>query len=281
MSFQTKAINAISFTVALTTAFCGSKYTERLIMLKNNEDFICKLNSLSSEAKLRWKNDHEKLINQADQLKKLISFMEETENERIAGMLEEERTCLHQTYEAAIAQKSKQLEIEMKTFQSNLNERIEFSESLLVNIQSQLKDKIIEKNEIKKLEKISQMVIEDNIDGQFNNCYSVNSLRNEFIELLPIVRQYHLLNYDKISLFKFFISFTLTNSMFQNSKMQNFDILAELNANVEKGDLRRALCLFNNLNGWPRLLLKDWAEKCRRRLEFIHEIKYQLYMNKI
>ena len=281
MSLQTKAINVLSLAFAVTSAFFGSKYTERVIMLKNNEDLIRNLNALSSEAALRWRNDRGTLTNQIDHLKELISFMEDTENERIITKLDKERNLLHQNYENAIKQKNQELENEMKIFQSNLNEKIGLFETLLVNIETQLSEKLMNRDEIKKLEQISQMIIEDNIEGQFDNCFSLNTLRNEFKELLPLVKQYYLINYDKISLLKYFISRTFAYSMFPITPMQRYDILAELNDNVDKGDLRRALFLFNNLHGWPRLLLKEWAEKCRVRLEFIQEIKCKLYLNKI
>lgn len=281
MSFQTKAINVLSLATVVASAFCGSKYTERNIMIKNNENFIRNLNLMSSDAASRWSREREELTKAIDQLKKLITFMEETESQRIINNLENERKLLHDNYENAIKQKSRELENEMKIFQSKLNEKIEHSESLLANIETQLNDKLMDKNEIKKLEQISQMIIEDNIDGQFDNCFSLTTLRDEFKELLPQVKHYYLINYDKISLFKYFLSRVFAYSMFTSTPLQRYDIFAELNDNVEKGDLRRALFIFNNLRGWPRLLLKEWAEKCRLRLEFIHEIKCKMYLNKI
>lgn len=250
-------------------------------MLKNNEDFIRNLNLLSSEASNRWKLEREALMSQVSQLKKIISSLEDHETERIASKLESERSILHNKYENAIRHRIAELEHEMNAFQLNLNEKVGHSQALLTNIEYQLNDRLMNKSEIKKLEKISQMIIEDNIEGQFNNCFSLNTLRSEFSELLPLIRQYYLINYDKMTLFNFYLSRALAHLMFPNTSMQRFDILAELNANVEKGDLKRALYLFNDLKGWPRLLLKDWAEKCRMRLEFIQEIKSQLYLNKI
>lgn len=281
MPLQTKAINVLSLAVAVTSAFCGSKYTERIIMIKNNENFIRNLNALSSDAALRWSHDRGALTNQTDHLKKLISFMEETENQRIISKLDNERNLLHQNYENAIRQKNQELENEIKIFQSKLNKKIGLSETLLANIETQLNDKLMNKNEIKKLEQISQIIIEDNIEGQFDNCFSLNTLRTEFKELLPLVKHYYLINYDKISVLKYLISRAFAYSMFPITPMQRYDLLAEINDNVDKGDLRRALFLFNNLHGWPRLLLKEWAEKCRVRLEFIQEIKCKLYLNKI
>lgn len=281
MSFQTKAINVLSLAAAVTSAFCGSKYTERIIMLKNNEKFIRNLNAVSSDAALRWSHDRGALTDQTDHLKKLIFFMGETENQRLITKLDSERNLLHQNYENAIKQKNQELENEIKIFQSNLNEKIERAMTSIANIDTQLNEKLMNKNEIKKLEQISQMIIEDNFEDQFDNCFSLNTLRNEFKELLPLVKHYYLINYDKISLFKYIISRAFAYSMFSVTPMQRYDILAELNDNIDKGDLRRALFLFNNLHGWPRLLLKEWAEKCRARLEFIQEIKCRLYLNKI
>lgn len=281
MSSQTKAINILSLVVAMTSAFCGSKYTERLIMLKNNEDFIRSLNLLSSEASNRWKLEREALMNQVHQLKKLISSLEDHENERIASKLENERISLHNKYETAVSHRIAELEHEMHSFQSSLNEKVGHSQTLLSDIEHQLNERLVNKSELKRLEKISQMIIEDNIEGQFNNCFSLNTLRSEFSELLPLIRQYYLINHKKMTLFNFYLSRALAHLMFPYTSMQRFDVLAELNTNVEKGDLKRALFLFNNLKGWPRLLLKDWAEKCRMRLEFIQEIKSQIYLNKI
>lgn len=281
MSFQTKSINVLSLATVVASVFCGSKYTERNIMMKNNENFIRNLNTMSSDAASRWSREREELTKTIDQLKKLITFMEGTESQRIKNNLENERKLLYDNYENAIKQKKQELENEMKIFQSKLNEKIEHSESLLANIETQLNDKLMDKNEIKKLEQISQMIIEDNINGQFDNCFSLTTLRDEFKELLPLVKHYYLINYDKISLFKYFLSRAFAYSMFTSTPLQRYDILAELNNNVEKGDLQRALFLFNNLRGWPRLLLKEWAEKCRLRLEFIHEIKCKMYLNKI
>jgi hypothetical protein len=281
MSLQTKAINVLSLAVAVSSAFCGSKYTERIVMLKSNENFIRNLNTLSYDAASRWSHDYEALTSKIDQLKKLISFMKETESQRIMINLEKEREILHQNYKCAIKEKFQEVENEMRIFQSKVNQKIELSGSLLANIEAQLNDKLMDKNEIKKLEQISQMIIEDKIEGPFNNCFSLSTLKGEFKELLPLVKHYNLINYEKISLLKYLISRAFAYSMFPVAPMQSYDILAELNDNVDKGDLRRALFLFNNLRGWPRLLLKDWAEKCRLRLEFTQEIKCKLYMNKI
>lgn len=280
MSIQTKLINVTSFAVVLASTFAGSKCTEFLFLTKYNEKFITNINSISSHAKLKWNRANESLKTQISQLKDSIKSIENSENERIQSKLDSERKLLHEVYENATEKKKIELDDELKHFQIEVEGKLEYVGANLYKVESQLKDHLIGKEKHKELERISQMIIEDKI-GQFSNCFSLRTLREEYKSLVPIVRQYYLLNDHKISTLNYFLSKNISHMMFTDSPMRRHDVLQELNYVIERGDLHRSLYLFNNLSGWPRLILKDWAEKCRQRLEFIQEIKCQLYLNKI
>lgn len=280
MSAQTKIINATTIAVALSSAFFSTKYFEYKIKSKKNDDFISELNSMSSRAKLRWNNEYAILRTEANMLAKSISDLKESEDARIHTELENERIKLHKSYELAIVNKVNELEEESKKSQENLSTQLESSKIILQKIKLQLEEFLYGRRDLKKLEHISQMLIEDNV-GEFNNCYSIKKIRKEFNDLLPLVRDYSLFDYGKISVFRYFMAKNIANLMFLRAPICRFDVIYELNSLVEKGDLHRALFLFDNLRGWPRLILKDWAEKCRSRLEFVEEIKSQIYLNKM
>ena len=281
MSFQSKTINVASFAIGLTSVFVGSKYVESSILTKSNEKFINNINSLSSEAKQRWNHKLFFLKSKIENLDNLIKTMKSSETQRVHDELEEERKMLQNLYIIKTEQKKKELENDLIDFQRNMDDKIKAYEDVITKIESRLYDYVIAKNKQKNLEKISQMIVEDNIDGEFNNFYSLKRLRIEFKELLPVARQYDLFDYFKMSLIKYSFSYAISKLLFPSSSIQRFDLLAELNSCVERGDLHRSLFLFNHLKGWPRLILKDWAERCRMRLEFVQEIKSQIYLNKI
>lgn len=281
MSIQTKAINVTSFAIVLASAFAGSKYTESIFLTKTNHDYIQKINSMSLKAKLHWNQTEEALKAQITQLADSIKVIEESEDKRVQNKLDNERKLLHESYTNAIQQKKNELDTEMQNFQETTQKRLNSAVESLSKVETQLEAYFTEYDKHKELERISQLIIEDKIDGQFSNCFSLKTLREEFKHLITIVRQYHMLNQSNMTLFKYVTSKLIANVMFDGAPVKNYDIFHELGLAIENGDLHRSLFLFNNLKGWPRLILKDWAEKCRKRMEFVQEIKHQLYLNKI
>ena len=280
-SIQTKLINVTSFAVVMTSVFAGSKVSEFIFLTETNKKLIMNINSLYSQARSRWNETNVSLKTQVIQLTESIKFNEHTENERTRQKLEDERIALQKKFENVIERKTEELDIEMNNFQSNLNEKLKFVELSLSKLENQLKDHLIGQENNEKLEHISKMIIEDKIEGKFSNCLALNTLKEEYKSLIPIARQYYSIDYNDIGLFKYYISKFVAQMMFAGVPMQRHDIMHELSLSIERGDLYRTLFLFNNLKGWPRLILKNWAEKCRLRLEFIHEIKSQIYFNKI
>lgn len=281
MTIQTKAINLASFAIVISSVFAGSKCAQYNIMKNSNDELIEKVNKVTIEAKMKWDKNAQLLNNRIEQLRGTIELYENSENQRIQDKLESEKALLHENYEKAIMEKSSQIESEMLKFQTDLNQKLGTAESVLSKLHTRLNNYFEIREKQKELETLSRMIIEDEIEGQFDNCYSLKVLRNEFKDILPVLRKYYILNYDKISTFKYFFAGALTKLMFNGAPMEKFDLLSELSSSVENGDIHKALFLFNSLRGWPRLILKDWAEKCRLRSEFIQRVKSELYLNKL
>ena len=282
MTIQTKAlINLASFAIVISSVFAGSKYVQFKIVKKLYDELIEKANRISIEAKIKWNKNAQSLTNRIEQLQGTIELIENSENQRIQEKLESEKTLLHKNYEKAIMEKSSQIESEMLNFQAELNGKLGAVASILSKIDIRLNNYFEIREKQKDLERISRMILEDDIEGQFENCYSLKVLRNEFKNIMPILRKYYLMEYGTISTFKYFFAGALTNLMINGASMEKFDLLSEFDSSVQNGDLYKALFLFSNLKGWPRLIMKDWAEKCRLRLEFIQNVKSQLYLNKI
>lgn len=281
MPIQTKVINLASIVVILSSAMAGSKFTQFKILRKINEKYVFDINDTFSDVKKDWRSKVISLRSEVEGMKRMIKILENSENDRVSMKIEEEKKFLQESSRKIVQNKIKELDESMLSYQSKLQEKLNTTESVLNTLSIQIQDQNIGKEKQMKLEKISLMIIEDNLGNKFKNCYALISLNNEFKHLIPLVRQYYLMNYEKINLFKYFMSANLARFMFSNSPMQNFDVLTELNNCVERGDIHKSLFLFNQLKGWPRLILKQWAEKCRLRLELIQEIEAQLYLNKI
>ena len=280
-TFQTKAINIASFVIVISSVFAGIKFVQYNTVKSLNEELIERINRSSIEARTKSDKNTQLLSKQIEQLRAAIDTMENFENQRIQEKLESEKILLQKKYEEAYLEKSLQIESEMIKFQSDFNGKLRATESILTKIDGRLKHYFQFKEDQKDLEKICQMIIEDDIEGQFDNCYSLKVLRKEFQDVLPIVKKYYIMNSANISTLKYFFTNAVVKLMFSEAPMGKFDVLSELNLSVKNGDLHKALFLFDSLTGWPRLILKNWAEKCRMRLDFIQKVKSQLYSNKI
>lgn len=278
---QKTAINITSFAIVIASVFAGSKYIQYNIIKNLNEELIERINTASIEASMKWDKNSQLQNKKINELKTTIESMENSEVNRVQKKLESEKALLNKNFEKAILEKSLEIEAEMIKFQTDISTKLRATEAILSKIDGRLINYFEVKDNQKDLEKISQMIIEDDFEGQFDNCYSIKVLRNEFKDVLPVVKKYYLLDHNSVSTFKYFFAGALTKLMFNEAPMEKFDVLSELNSSVQSGDLHQALFLFNSLKGWPRLILKDWAEKCRLRLEFIQKIKSQLYLNKI
>lgn len=281
MAMQTTAINIASFAIVISSVFAGSKFVQYNIIHDLDEKLIERINKASIEAKMKWDKKSQMQNKRIKELRTMIESMENSENQRIQKRLESEKALLNTNYERAILEKSSEIEGEMIKFQKDINTKLRGTELILSKIDSRLINFFKIKENQNDLEKISQMIIEDDFEGQFDNCYSIKALRNEFKDVLPVVKKYYLMDHNNVSTLKFFFAGALIKLMFNEAPMEKFDVLSELNSSIQGGDLHKALFIFNSLNGWPRLILKDWAEKCRLRLEFIQKVKSQIYLNKI
>lgn len=270
-----------SFIFVVSSVFAGSKYMQFNIVKNINEKFVEQMEEISSSTKFKWNENAQLLNNRIKQLSMKLETIQSSENQLIQEKIESEKSLLQKNYEKAILEKFNEIGEEMDKYKDELNGKIKATESILENLDGRLNNfHEINKNQ-KDLEAISQLLIEDNIDCRFDNCYSLKVLRSEFKCIFPLLRKYYILSYTDFSTLKYFLSGIIIKLTFEDASIENFDLLSELNSAIQKGDLHNALFLFNSLKGWPRLLLKDWAEKCRLRLEFIQKVKSQLYLNKL
>lgn len=281
MAMQTTAINIASFAIIISSVFAGSKFVQFNIVKNLNDELIERVNKVSIDAKLKWDKNSQLQNKRINELRTTIESIESSEDQRIQEKLETEKSLLNKNYEKAILEKSSEIEGEMIKFQTDINSKLRTTESFLSKIDGRLFNYFKIKENQKDLEKISQMIIEDDFEGQFDNCYSIKVLRNEFRDVFPVLKKYYLMDHNDVSTLKYFFAGALIKLMFNEAPMEKFDVLSELNSSVQSGDLQKALFIFNSLKGWPRLILKDWAEKCRSRLEFIQKVKSQIYLNKI
>lgn len=277
MPLQTNAINAA---ILLSSFFLGSKIIEFKIISEQNEKHYRDLNKLTESSRLRWTSNLKKLEIEVKNMKEEFERQANSEAKRIEQGLISEKSRLKNEYDSKITEQMKIMEEELIKFKNEVNHDIIRTQKSLVTAQAQLDEFRESKIELKKLEDLGKKIIEDESFGSLDKSFSMRVLHNELIGLLPILRQYFLITTSNFSIFNYYFSKAFSELLFVDSPFMKSDILAELKSSFEKNDLNRALFIFNKLEGWPRLILKDWAEKCRKRLEYIDEIKYKLYLNK-
>jgi hypothetical protein len=280
MPIQTNAINAAYLAIGLTSFFGGSKFMEYRLMSKKNKTFIENINYMSSKAIEVWAKKIATIENQLESMRASYNALIESENEHVERMLETERERLKEQTRSLITNKERQMELEAQHFYENIQGKIKANESLIMKLETQINARYYGKEKEIELIKTCHSIIEEDND-QLENTHSLSKIKQEFRTMYPILRQYYSLSTGTISTLAYFVSYSFGLLIFNRSPIEKYDVLAELHSCVENGDLKGIIFIYNTMKGWPRLILKDWTEKCRQRLEFVDGIKRQLYLNKI
>ena len=277
MSLKTNAINAA---VLLSSFFMGSKIVEFKIFTNRNDNYIEDLNILANNSKIICLSKLNKLTSEIKRLRLESESRLNSEAQRIENNLSSEKIRLKNEFDTKMAVQVKIMEDELLKFKNEVIDDISNARASFNTLGKQLDEFKASKIEMKKLEDLSKRIIEDESFGSLDQRLSMTCIYEELNGMLPILRQYDLNSASNFSVFGYYCSKAFSKLLFVGSSMMKSDIIDELKLSVEKNDLHRTLFIFNKLEGWSRLILKDWAGKCKKRLEFIDEIKYKLYLNK-
>lgn len=280
MGLQTNGINGLSVMLAASAAVAGSKIAEYCIMTRLNEDETRRRLALDLTSRRHLDNllrDHR---HQVEELQGIVATLEAAKDKRVETEVKGEKDRLRALAEGAVARQLDLVAERMRVFQRNLLERLAHSEHMLLDLAVKLEHYRVQQGKQQRLERLCRMIVAEDAEAAGRDYCSMESIHKELRELLPLARQYSLLDSGAFSILRYCASSCMSKMLFLKAPLRPADLLHEIDVAVEKGDLIYSLFLFNKLHGWPRLILRDWSEKCRQRLVYIHEVQHSLYMNK-
>lgn len=266
--------NAVSVVFIFLSAYIGSKITENKII----ENFNIKNSLISKEFCNNIRKSHNNQVKKLEikitELTNSVKTIQNSEAERVMMEIQSEKLKLIEKNEDILNQRSKEIEKKVISDYIELQNRMKAAEITCQKLEKALHDQISLKENERHFEKLSLSIIEENVP----------SLGKEFNDLLPLVRQYIIMDSgsnNNQTIFKYFLSHFIQKVIFTRVPVERHDIIDEIGKSINMGNMYTAIYLFNHLRGWPRLILKDLIEKCRDRLEYKNDIQVQLYTNKL
>ena len=278
---KTIAINIFELIATSASTFAGAKFIE--YRWKENELDVVKAEQLKREKKL--KDRHAQELSEKEEkvqdLQARLSIFEMDENARLKEFKCQEAEKLQKHAQSLIQKHLEASTAKINSYLSSLSERLLAAELIITDMEADLNDIENAKKGQKDLEQLAAKVVADDVDALGRNYCSMDALKKEFTNLVPLLRQYSTQKSSQFTLFKYLMSSLLSRAMFTDSPAGKDDVIYHIQSALDSGQLILALRLYQSLQGWPRLILRDWADRSYTRLECIQEIQSSLYLNKL
>lgn len=280
--FKRVTINALELLFVASSAFSGAKFIER----RFKQEEIDQLQRVHNRERRKLEDKHQQEIaakqEALQELERRLSLFEMDENDRLKEFKHREIEKLHLTAQYVLQKHLEASTKKLNSYMDSLSCRLIAAEIIMTELMNDLDNLKAVKQEQQELEELAAKVVADDVDALGRNYCSMDALNREFTTLIPLLRQYSIQNSSSnFSLFKYLMSYWLSRAMFTDSPTCRNDPIYAIQRSLASGQLVQALIIYQRLQGWPRLILRDWADRCYTRLEYIQEIQGRLYMNKL
>ncbi len=278
---KTIAINVLELVTAGASTYAGVKFIEHRQNTNEFEDFKADQRKREKQLKDRYTQELGAKEEQMKELEMQLSLFEMDENERIKQFKRLEAEKLQKLAQSIIESHLEASTAKLNNFMASLSDRLIAAEFILADMAIDLNQLENSKKEQRALEDLAVKIVADDVDALGRNYCSMDALKKDFTSLTPLIRQYNIQKESHFSLGTYLCSFLLSKAMFTDVPTNKNDVFHHIKTALDSGQLILALRLYQTLQGWPRMILRDWADRCYTRLECIQEIQGKLYLNKL
>jgi hypothetical protein len=278
---KTIAINISELLTASASTFAGAKFIE----YKRKKEGLVELNTEHQKREKRLKNQYTQELGVKEEqlcdLEARLLIFEMDENERLKEFKRQETEKLHKQAQSVLQKHLEASTAKLNNFLTSLSDRLIAAELIMTDMEAELKNLENSKKKQRALEELAVKVVADDVDALGRNFCSMDALKKEFNSLTPLLRHYSTQRTSEFSLFKYLMSSWLSKTMFIDAPVSKNDIFYCIQSALDSGQLILALRLYQSIQGWPRLILREWSDHCYTRLECIQEIQANMYLNKL